>query len=49
MYIYVDGSIRSVVSYSYNGYTGDQFRVEYANGDGPFLGNFVDGNVNFST
>ena len=49
MFIYVDSTIRSVVPYSYSGYTGEQFKVTYANGDGPFIGTFVDGARNFST
>ena len=49
MFIYVDGTIRSVVPYSYTGYTGENFKVTYANGDGPFTGTFVDGNRTFGT
>ena len=47
MFIYVSSTIRSVVPYSYSGYNGTQFCVKYANGDGPYCGNFTDGNVNF--
>ena len=49
MYIYLDGSVKSVVSYSYAGYVGDTFRVQFFPSATTYYGTFRNGNIFFTS
>ena len=49
MYVYLDNNIKSVVSYSYNGYTGDTFRIQFTPSSTWYYGTFRNGNIYFTS
>jgi len=49
MYIYLNGSIKAVIPYSLNDYTGDDFKIVFGDGSGTYRGTFTNGNVYFTS